>query len=353
MKLRRPSLGIEIKKGGVYACLGDKKVRFESMQELKESYKGHNIGVAIGRDMLLVRKYRLPKEAIENLQEAVLLNIEEIFPTKADLRVIVDQLGYEDDGIECLIYAIPQSFYDEILSMQRVKFLIPSPLLYRFLGRSKVVRRFGDDLYERATIEHDKVKDTVLLEGLSMAEKDQVLQDDFALACKALDILLRGEALELSFYDGRKSFPVRITKKHVYALALSILFLFTSSGAMLFDLYKIKSKLSRANEEIDKLQPLVERYESKLRDVERKRMLIALLQSKGFMDEFASLVEYIPKNTKLISVHYDRQGILLEGYTSSSAPLIDSLKGKYKDVQQQTPDFKPPSGQGFKVLVRF
>ncbi|MFN3813571.1 MAG: hypothetical protein ACK4SM_02990 [Aquificaceae bacterium] len=353
MKLRGQPLGIEIRKDGVYACFGEKKVRFESLQELKESYRGYNIGVAIGRDMLLVRKYRLPKEAIENLQEAVLLNIEEVFPTKADLKVIVDKLGYRDDGIECLIYALPQSFYDDVLSVKRVKFLVPSPLLYKFLERDKVVRKLEDGLYERTTIEHGKVKDTVILEDLSIADKQQALQDDFALACKALDILLKREALELSFYDERKFLPVRVTKRHVYALALSILILFVSFGVMLFDLYKIKSKLSRATKEIEKLKPLAERYENKLRDVERKRMVISLLQSKGFMDEFAPLVEYIPKNTKLLSVHYDQQGILLEGYTPSSTSLMDSLKSKYKDVQQQTPDFKPPSGQGFKVLIRF
>lgn len=347
MKFRKENIGIELTREGIYACSHEGRFRITSFEELKKVSAGKSLGVAIGRDVLFVRKYSFPVEALEDIKEAVILNIEEIFPLKEPLTVSVLPLEASEKEVECLIFAIPQSLYDQLLSLPKLRFLVPSPALYRYLGDGLFYRNLREGLYEKVLIKDGKLTDTVLSEKAD----GKVIEDEYSVACLALEVLLKGEPLEPVFYDRRRFFPIKIGKRYIYTAVGVFIFLLLGLGAMAYDLYYLKGKLNRVNEEIEKIQPLADRYETKLREVNAKRTILQLLKDGDFLETFADLVDVLPAKTKIVNLYYDGKSMTIEGYTPSLSLLTQSLQGKYRDVQVQASQLKPPYGQPFKIRV--
>ncbi|MEZ0360388.1 MAG: hypothetical protein ABWK04_00625 [Hydrogenobacter sp.] len=352
MRLKKGVIGVEFTQSGIYVCSRDGNIKLENLQELKEFSSGKDLGIAVGRDVLLVRKYTFPIEALDDIKEAVMLNIEEIFPLKVPLKVTVLPINTSGKEVECFIFAIPQSLYDEILSFPNLKFLVPSPILYKSLGEGSFYRKLSEGLYEKVVIRDGKLTDSILSEEVKEKEL-RILDGEYSVACLTLDVLLKHEPLELAFYDKRKLFRVKLGRRYLYPVSTVVVIVLLSLSLMAYDYYHLKRRLDRVNEEIARLQPLADRYSIKLKEVDTKRTLIKLLKERSFIKTFADFVQLLPPKTKILSLQYDAQSITAEGYTLSLPTLTQSLQGKYRNVQVQASNFQPPYGQPFKVRIGF
>ncbi|MGB9873749.1 MAG: hypothetical protein ACPLRS_02130, partial [Hydrogenobacter sp.] len=322
MNLRKKAVGVEITQRGIYVCSQDGKLRFESLDQLREFAQDKKLGIAIGRDILLVRKYSFPAQAVDDLLETVMLNIEDIFPTKVPLKVSVLTITLEKDNIECLIFAVPTSFFEELLSLPNLKFVVPSPALYQRGKDGTFYRKIDEKLYEKIVIEHGKITESLLLES---EEHINTVDEEYSASCLALKVLLEHEPIEPTFYDKRRFLPIKLNKKYAYSLMAVIFLIFLAVGILANDLYRLKSKIRKTDEEIERLRPLAERYETKRKEVDSKSAVLNALKDKSFITSFAHFVEMLPPKTKILNVSYDRKSLTVEGYTPSVSALTQAL----------------------------
>ncbi|SNZ13929.1 PilN domain-containing protein [Hydrogenobacter hydrogenophilus] len=349
MNFKKKAVGVEITQRGIYVCSQEGKLSFESLDQLREFSKNKKLGIAVGRDILLVRKYLFPAQAVDDLLETVMLNIEDLFPTKVPLKVSVLTTSREKDNIECLVFAVPQSLFEELMSFPNLKFVVPSPALYVGEKTGIFYRKLGDTLYERIVIKDGKLIDSILTE--SVENGSYTVEDIHSASCLAMEALLENKPIDPVFYDKRRFLPVKLSRKSTRLLIAGIFFILLAVGMMAKDIYQLKSKLQKTQEEIEKLKPLAERYEIKRKEIDTKNAVLNVLKSKGFVVSFANFVEMLPPKTKILSVSYDRKSITVEGYTPSAPALIQTIQNKCKDLQVQTSNLQPPHGQSFKIMV--
>jgi hypothetical protein len=349
MNFKKKAVGVEITQRGIYVCSQEGTHRFENLDQLREFSKNKKLGIAVGRDILLVRKYLFPAQAVDDLLETVMLNIEDLFPTKVPLKVSVLTTNREKDNIECLVFAVPQSFFEELMSLPNLKFVVPSPALYVMEKAGIFYRKLDDTLYEKIVIKDNKLVDSILTESLE--DGSYKIEDIHSASCLAMKALLESKPIEPVFYEKRRFLPVKLSGKYTRLLMAGILLLLLVAGMMAKDIYQLKGKLQRTQEEIERLKPLAERYEVKRKEVDTKNTVLNILKSKSFVMSLADFVAMLPPKTKILSVSYDRKSITVEGYTPSASALIRTIQDRCKNLQVQTSNLQPPYGQPFKIMV--
>jgi general secretion pathway protein L len=125
--------------------------------------------------------------------------------------------------------------------------------------------------------------------------------------------------------------PRRLTRAQTFTVGLAAATAVLGIIALLAPGYREQRHLNRINAEIDRIDPEVKSVDRVLRDLERKRKLIATVdgvEAAGIrpLPVLRELTEILPNDAWLTTVSLDNKGVELTGAASAASALIPLLE---------------------------
>lgn len=326
----RKRAGIKLNRDGleVLTNTGERLV-FSSIEEFIASpYSHFQSAFAICRDLLLVRKWKFPKEAENSLREAIALNMEDIFPYhEGELEFLYQIIGADDENIELLIIAIEAKILERLKKIKSIKIVAPSAYIYplELEGGHIIVKE--KDYNEVVRFENGKLVDWFI--DKNRAE----VGVEIDLPALLLKILEQKYQLDIKFLDKRLFLNKEYILYAKLAFLMILLFFIPAVGNILYWNYKISS----IENKIKEVERSLSEYSKVNDELSLKR---AMIEKIGYSTEplgfLATISATLPKDSWITNFSYEKGKFSITGYTSNPQELESKLKHKFKQLELLT-----------------
>jgi hypothetical protein len=321
----RKRAGIEISSKGLSILLNDgERIFMNSLDEfLSSPYSKIESAVAIARDILMVRKWRFPKEALNNVRNAILFNIDDIFPvSQEDLEILYQVLDVQDTYFEVMVMGVKKDLYDTISKVKAVKLILPSAYTLPIFGKRDVYTLRRDKYVEIIRFQDGKLTDWII--------KDDLGGEEIDIPHALLEIINKGYKPHVYFIDRR----ILLEKNQVLYLAtlaiLATAILLVSSGNYVYWKYKIENM----EEKIKKTEPIAMEYNRLIDLINVKKSLIGRIEKKhNCIDLLAKVSETLPKDSWITSFSCNKHNLNIIGYTKTIDIFEKTIKSNFDSIE--------------------
>lgn len=322
--------GVEISEKGVEILLDNgERIYLNSLQDfISSEYSKSKLAVAISRDMVMVRKWRFPKDVLNNIEEAIYYNIDDIFPVSTDeLKFVYHLTKIHEEAIEIMIIAIKREIYELFKSLRNVKLLIPSAYVYTAMESSNESMCINKGSYaEVVRIQNKVIMDWLLEESAECSSKIDV-------PALLLSVLNKAWKPPSSFIDRR----MIISKKQLLYIASTVFLLLTSIIVPIVDIAYWKYKLSNIEKKIKSVEKLASERDLLSETISRHKAVIEQLDSRVKPVELLSVVSNrLPKESWLVSFSVTRNEFVIEGYAKDIKKTEEALRSSFNVVSFET-----------------
>ncbi len=299
---------------------------FSSIEEFRASpYSRIYSALAICRDSLFVRKWKLPRESETNLREAIYLNIEDIFPyNEESLEFIHQVIDIGDKYIDLIVIAVKKELIDALKELKSIKLIVPSVYIYPMVTEEDLFTIKWDDCSELVEFREGKLVNWFISHN---KDKKELEIDIPKLLLEALEQRYKPE---ISFLD-RRLFLDKKTRLYVGFLSIiTLFFLLLAVGNIVYWKYKTIS-INRKIKELEKYMPEYTKLNEGISI--RKSVLDRISLGSDPLELLSFISIALPKSSWITEFSYQRGEFNIKGYAQNEQELEASIKQNLKQVE--------------------
>ncbi|MEJ5339293.1 MAG: hypothetical protein WHS43_06525 [Aquificaceae bacterium] len=322
----RKFAGIELSKAGLDVLLSSgERYFFKTIDEfLVSPYSNIESAVAIARDLLIVRKWKLPKEAENNIKEAISLNADDIFPYNIEEIEFLYQIIDHDNNIEVIIIAVEKTLIESIRRIKKVKLITPSAYIYPVIDAEESFTIKRRNYSEVVKFKHGQLIDWFIRNGI-----EEGIEIDTAKLL--IDVLKRNYVPKLTYLDRRLIF----NKSHVaYAAFVSAITLFTlmvSVGNFIYWKYKIANVEGKLKE----TENLVAEYTMLNDRLSSSKHIVEKVSGIKTLELISLMAKMLPKDSWIIGLSIKKSEISIMGETTDAQTLESKFRQSFRNIEFQ------------------
>lgn len=322
----RKFAGMELSKAGLEVLLSSgERYFFKTIDEfLASPYSNIESAVAIARDLLFVRKWKLPKEAENNVKEAIYLNADDIFPYNIEEIEFSYQIIDNDNNIEVIIIAVEKTLLESIRRIKKVKLITPSAYIYPVIDAEEAFMIKRRNYSEVVKFKHGQLIDWFIRNGI-----EEGIEIDTAKLL--IDVMKKNYVPKLTYLDRRLIFNKSHITYAVFVSAVTLFALIVSVGNFIYWKYKIANVGGKLKE----TENMVAEYTALNNKLSSDKHIVEKISGIETLEFISLITKILPKDAWITSLSIKKNEISIMGETTDAQTLESKFRQNFRNIEFQ------------------